>query len=99
MQLAMITAQQVIVLFILIFAGFICVKSGAVSIEGKKSFSDLLVYFVVPCMIVNSYLTDFNADIFKNILYALGLSVLLLFIGIVVTWVLSLRIKDKNLVL
>lgn len=97
MQLAMITAQQVIVLFILIFAGFICVKSGAVSIEGKKSFSDLLVYFVVPCMIVNSYLTDFNADIFKNILYALGLSVLLLFIGIVVTWVLSLRIKDKNL--
>lgn len=29
MQLAMITAQQVIVLFILIFAGFICVKSGA----------------------------------------------------------------------
>ncbi len=97
MQLAMITAQQVIVLFILIFAGFICVKSGAVSIEGKKSFSDLLVYFVVPCMIVNSYLTDFDADIFKNILYALGLSVMLLFIGIVVTWVLSLRIKDKNL--
>lgn len=71
MQLAMITAQQVIVLFILIFAGFICVKSGAVSIEGKKSFSDLLVYFVVPCMIVNSYLTDFDAVIFRNILYAL----------------------------
>lgn len=47
-------------------------------------------------MIVNSYLTDFDADIFKNILYALGLSVMLLFIGIVVTWVMSFRIKDKN---
>ena len=71
MQLAMITIQQVLVLFVLIFAGFICVKAGAVKIEGKKAFSDLLVYFVVPCMIINSYLTDFDSDIFRNILYAL----------------------------
>ncbi len=97
MQLAMITMQQVLVLFVLIFAGFICVKTGAVKIEGKKAFSDLLVYFVVPCMIVNSYLTDFDADIFKNILYVLGLSILLIMIGIIVTFLLSLRIKDDNL--
>ena len=50
MQLAMITIQQVLVLFVLIFAGFICVKAGAVKREGKKAFSDLLVHFVVPCM-------------------------------------------------
>ena len=56
MTLALITAKQVIVLFILIFSGFICVKTGAVKIEGRKSFSDLLVYFVVPCMIINSYI-------------------------------------------
>ena len=55
MILALITAKQVIVLFILIFSGFICVKTGAVKIEGRKAFSDLLVYFVVPCMIINSY--------------------------------------------
>ena len=53
MTLALITAKQVIVLFILIFSGFICVKTGAVKIEGRKAFSDLLVYFVVPCMIIN----------------------------------------------
>ena len=97
MQLAMITIQQVLVLFVLIFAGFICVKAGAVKIEGKKAFSDLLVYFVVPCMIINSYLTDFDSDIFRNILYALWLSVLLIVIGIAVTFILSMRIKDDNL--
>lgn len=97
MQLAMITIQQVLVLFVLIFAGFICVKAGAVKIEGKKAFSDLLVYFVVPCMIINSYLTDFDSDIFRNILYALWLSVLLIAIGIAVTFILSMRIKDDNL--
>ena len=68
MTLALITAKQVIVLFILIFSGFICVKPGVVKIEGRKAFSDLLVYFVVPCMIINSYLTEFDDNIFKNIL-------------------------------
>lgn len=73
MTLALITAKQVIVLFILIFSGFICVKTGAVKIEGRKAFSDLLVYFVVPCMIINSYLTEFDDNIFKNILIRIGI--------------------------
>lgn len=97
MQLAVITAKQVLILFILIFAGFICVKTKAVKIEGKKAFSDLLVYFVVPCMIVNSYLTEFNKEIFNNILQAFGLGVLLLVIGFIVTALFTFKIKDRNL--
>ena len=42
MELALITVKQVVVLFILIFAGFVCVKTKAVKMEGKKAFSDLL---------------------------------------------------------
>ena len=97
MTLALITAKQVIVLFILIFSGFICVKTGAVKIEGRKAFSDLLVYFVVPCMIINSYLTEFDDNIFKNILYALGLSILLLVVGFAITFLLSFNIKSAHL--
>lgn len=37
MELALITVKQVVVLFILIFAGFVCVKTKAVKMEGKKS--------------------------------------------------------------
>ena len=36
MELAVITAKQVAVLLLLIFAGFACVKTGAVKIEAKK---------------------------------------------------------------
>lgn len=96
MTLALITAKQVIVLFILIFSGFICVKTGAVKIEGRKAFSDLLVYFVVPCMIINSYLTEFDDNIFKNILYALGLSILLLVVGFAITFLLSFKLNGDN---
>ena len=55
MELAVITAKQVAVLFLLIFAGFACVKTGAVKIEAKKAFSDLPLYLIVPAMVINSY--------------------------------------------
>jgi hypothetical protein len=32
------------------------VKTGAVKIEAKKAFSDLLLYLIVPAMVINSYL-------------------------------------------
>ena len=51
MELALITVKQVVVLFILIFAGFVCVKTKAVKMEGKKAFSDLLLYLIVPAMV------------------------------------------------
>ena len=56
MELALITVKQVVVLFILIFAGFVCVKTKAVKMEGKKAFSDLLLYLIVPAMVINSYM-------------------------------------------
>ena len=37
-------------------------------------------------MIINSYLTEFDDNIFKNILYALGLSILLLVVGFAITF-------------
>mgnify|MGYP000008304475 FL=1 len=51
MELALITVKQVVVLFILIFAGFVCVKTKAVKMEGKKAFSDLLLYLIVQAMV------------------------------------------------
>ena len=44
MELAMITFEQVGILFLLIFAGFVAVKTGAIKPEGRKVLSDLLVF-------------------------------------------------------
>ena len=68
MELAVITAKQVAVLFLLIFAGFACVKTGAVKMEAKKAFSDLLLYLIVPAMVINSYLTEFDPQVLQNAL-------------------------------
>lgn len=97
MELAVITAGQVAVLFILILAGFAGVKLGAIKPEGKKAFSDLLIYLIVPAMIINSYITEFDAEIFSNLVETFKLSAAAILIGLGITFVLSLRMKDKNI--
>lgn len=63
MELALITAQQVAVLFLLIGTGMVAVKTGVLKLENKQALSNLLVYIIVPAMVVNSYRMEFSAQI------------------------------------
>ena len=56
MELAIITAKQVVILYCLILAGFAGVKSGVIKPEAKKAFSNLLLYLAVPAMVIHSYI-------------------------------------------
>lgn len=96
MELAVITTKQVVVLFCLIFAGFACVKTGAVKMEAKKAFSDLLIYLIVPAMVVNSYLTEFNPEVLQNLLKSFGLSAVLLLLGLGITMLFTFRFGGKK---
>lgn len=96
MDLAYITVKQVFILFVLIFAGFICVKIGAIKSDSKKAFSDLLINLIVPAMLINSYITDYNSDIFSNLIESFKLSALFILAGLFITMILGIKIKDKN---
>ena len=96
MELALICAQQVIVLFLLIGAGAAAIKTGVLKPEGRQTLSNLLVYLVVPAMIVHSYMMDFSAEILHNLLAAFGLSVLAICIGTVLTLALTAKHKDRR---
>lgn len=96
MELALICAQQVIVLFLLIGAGAATIKTGVLKPEGRQTLSNLLVYLVVPAMIVHSYMMDFSEEILHNLLAAFGLSVLAILIGTVLTLALTARQKDRR---
>ncbi|MCD8224155.1 MAG: AEC family transporter [Clostridiales bacterium] len=96
MNLAWITAQQVLVLFILIFAGFFSVKTGLVKMEAKQAFSDLLVHVVMPVTVLYSYMTDFDPATFANLLTAFWLSTVLVLAGIVITFLATWGMKDED---
>lgn len=96
MELALITAQQVVVLFLLIGCGFVAVKTGILRQEGKQTLSNLLLYLVVPAMIVHSYMMEFSEEILHNLMAAFGMSILAILIGLVLTLVLTARRKDTR---
>lgn len=88
--------KQVLVLFVLIFLGYLAVKIKIVEIEAKKAFSNLLLYLVVPCMVIHSYMMEFNGEVLQNLLTAFGWSALLLVMGLVLTVCLTWREESEN---
>jgi len=97
MDLALVTLQQVGILFVLIVIGFICGKTGVVTSEGKKILSNFLVKAIVPAMIVNAYLNmEFNPQILTNLLQAFGLSFGSIFFAMLVSWLLLWKMKTPN---
>lgn len=89
MELAQISFIQVITLFVMIFLGFFLTKINLIKLEAKSSLTNILVYLVVPCMIINSYITTtFESNIVTNLLWCflfsfIGLAVCAIFILIV----------------
>lgn len=86
MDLAVITLKQVAILFLLIFSGAFCYKTGALKAEAKQAFSDLLLYLVVPVMVVNSYLVPFDPATTQNLIKAFLWSGIALLTGLAVTF-------------
>lgn len=85
-----------LILFLMIVAGFVCGKTGAIRPEGKKTLSDLLLYLILPAMILDSYLVEFDAGIFENLLIAFGLSAVLMLGGGVIAVAATWRSKSPD---
>lgn len=53
-------------MLLLILVGLLVKKCGIVSQEGQKAVNDLVIYLVLPCNIVNSFLIGSEGDIFRQ---------------------------------
>lgn len=62
---------QVLVLFIFIGCGFIGAKKKFINKEGSKVISDIILYFVTPCLIINSLNIEFDKAKFKGLIICL----------------------------
>ena len=65
-----------IMLFILMAVGIVVKKVGIITTQNRKSFSNLLINVILPCNIVNSFLSgiEISSELFKNCLLAVILS-------------------------
>lgn len=86
MDLAVITAKQVLQLLLMILAGAVCCKWGVFKPAQKSVLANLLLYLVVPAMILDSYLVEFDPATFHNLVLAFLLGTLALFVGLAIAF-------------
>lgn len=95
MDLAVITAKQVLQLLLMILAGAACCKWKVFKPAEKSVLSNLLLYLVVPAMVLDSYMVEFDPATFHNLLLAFGLGAVALPVGLAVAWAGTLGADKK----
>ena len=74
--------EQVLILFLLMAVGFACNKAKILTDEANKRISDLVVILVAPCVIIQSFEREYDANLLRKIcvsaLIAVGLHILMI---------------------
>ena len=71
------TMMMQVTMLVLIALGFLVKKIGIVGSEGQKNITDLVMYLILPCNIVKSFLLDTDDDIFRQFALILVISLLI----------------------
>lgn len=64
-------------MFLIMLVGLLFRKKNIISEEGKKNLTDLVIYLILPCNIVKSFLIEFDGGTLKNFGLILLISVLI----------------------
>ena len=90
----LMVSQQVVILFILIAIGFVCGKADFINKNSAKKMTDIVLYIVTPCVMINAFQRKFDI----TMLYNLGVTALCSFAIMVGSIILcSLIFRDKNI--
>ena len=76
MNISILLMQQIVQLFLMIFMGYLIVKTGLVRDDNSKVLSKIILYLIVPCVIINAFQVDYTTDTVKGLLIAFAASVM-----------------------
>ncbi len=82
-----------LILFIMIFVGFICAKRSFFSEEGIKCITNFVLYIIIPCVIINSFHREFDSAMMGNLLKAFFAAVFVHSFNIIAV---NLLVHDKD---
>ena len=88
-----ISAQQVLVLFVLIGVGFLCGKKGILTDHSSKHITDIVLYIVTPCVMVSAFQRNFSMELVGNIIIGVIFSAVIIAISILIA---KITFHDKN---
>lgn len=85
MENAWILFQQLLQMLIYIAIGFVLFRTKLVTKEGSKALTHVLLYVILPCVIVNSYQLERNAETLRSVGWSLLLGALVLVVAMAVS--------------
>ncbi|MBQ4128721.1 MAG: AEC family transporter [Ruminococcus sp.] len=77
-------SEQVLILFVLIAVGFICAKTKLINENGSKVMTNIVLYFVTPCVIISAFQREFDSTMLLKLLISAVCSALILAVSVVV---------------
>lgn len=80
MELSLLLMQQIIKLFIMIFMGYLIVKTGILKAEDSRVLSAVVLYLIVPCVILNAFQVEYSPEKASGLFLAFVASLLLMFV-------------------
>lgn len=84
---------QVVILLILMGVGFVLTKAKMLNKNAVTCITDLVLYSVTPCVIIHSFMREFDRETLKNLLLSFSLAILTHLIFIILCH-LVVRLKD-----
>lgn len=87
MELGSLWALQ-IMMFLLMAAGAVMTKTGILKPEGKGILTDAVLYFFLPCNIINSFRMEFSMEILKKFALCLVIATLIQVVNFILSRVL-----------
>lgn len=90
---------QVVILFMLIGVGIAIKRKGIVNNDGVKQLTNLLLLVVMPCLILNSFITmEFTSEVYRNMLLTVTMTVASLSVFILISSILFRGKSEKQAV-
>ncbi|PJJ29091.1 AEC family transporter [Lacrimispora celerecrescens] len=93
MNLAHITINKIMEMFLIMVIGAVTFKTGIADNGTSKRMSSILLNVITPCMIIVSYQMEFDGDLLIGLILTLGLSVASIFLSILLS---RLLIRSKE---
>lgn len=86
--------NQVVIIFMLIIIGVILTKAKVLTEKGVRNMTDMVLVIISPCVIIKSFIREFDTAVLKDLLIALLFSTLITIVFILAS--LLLRCDDKK---
>ena len=85
MNIAWITARQMLTMLLYMSCGFVLSRRKLISEEGSKAFATLLIYLIIPVVILRSFLTERSRELTAGLLISIGLAAVCLLLAILLS--------------